>query len=329
MAASCLSMAATSSSSPSSSLLHPCNILSFDHFFCSPVSISAAHFPLKPKPKTLKLNNAQIPRFPLLSLSNRSTPRSSSAAFHSLEVEEDNKIAEVQEPVEPEDEGEREEEQKKPPQSRDASRLFVGNLPFSMTSSQLAEIFGQAGRVDSVEIVYDRVTNRSRGFAFVSMGSVEEAQAAIRMFEGSQIGGRTAKVNFPEVPRGGEREVMGPRMRNNSPGFIDSPHKIYAGNLSWSLTSQGLREAFAHQPGFMGARVIFERDSGRSRGFGFVCFESAEDVESALKAMSGVEIEGRPLRLNMAGERPAPAPPAPESTENGVDSSELLSSVSG
>lgn len=103
-----------------------------------------------------------------------------------------------------------------------------------------------------------------------------------------QVGGRTVKVNFPEVPKGGEREVMGPRIRNSNRGYVDSPHKIYAGNLGWGLTSQGLRDAFADQPGLLSAKVIYDRDSGKSRGFGFISFESAEAVESALDAMNGV-----------------------------------------
>eukprot|EP00268_Persea_americana_P041337 TRINITY_DN4114_c0_g1_i1.p1 TRINITY_DN4114_c0_g1~~TRINITY_DN4114_c0_g1_i1.p1 ORF type:complete len:329 (+),score=78.34 TRINITY_DN4114_c0_g1_i1:238-1224(+) len=182
-------------------------------------------------------------------------------------------------------------------------RLYVGNLPYSMTQSQLTDVFQEAGRVDAVEVVYDRVTDRSRGFAFVTMGSAEEAKEAIRMLDGSQIGGRTAKVNFPEIPRGGEREVMAPRIRRSFRGFIDSPYKVYVGNLGWSLTSEALKEAFQDQPGLLGAKVIYERDSGRSRGFGFVSFASAEDVESALNAMNGVEVQGRPLRLNLASQR--------------------------
>ncbi|KAH6763676.1 chloroplast RNA-binding protein 33 [Perilla frutescens var. frutescens] len=141
-----------------------------------------------------------------------------------------------------------------------------------MTSAQLSEIFAEAGRVVSAEIVYNRVTDRSRGFSFVIMGSVEEAKEAIRLFDGAQIGGRTAKVNVPEVPGGGEREVMTPKIRISYEGFVDSPYKIYAGNLSWSLTSQTLREAFAEHPGFLSAKVIYDRDSGRSRGFGLITF---------------------------------------------------------
>lgn len=81
---------------------------------------------------------------------------------------------------------------------------------------------------------------------------------------------------------------MAPKIRNSNRGFVDSPHKIYAGNLGWRLTSQGLRDAFADQPGLLSAKVIYDRNSGRSRGFGFISFESAEAVESALNAMNGV-----------------------------------------
>ncbi|MCL7026674.1 hypothetical protein MKW94_029641 [Papaver nudicaule] len=186
---------------------------------------------------------------------------------------------------------------------QETSILYVGNLPYSMTSAQLTDIFNQAGKVSSVEIVYDRVTDRSRGFAFVTMGTAEQAKEAIRMFAGSQIGGRTVKVNFPEVPRGGEREIMGPKIHRSNRGFVESPYKIYAGNLGWTVTSEGLKDAFANQPGLLSARVIYDRDSGKARGFGFVTFSSAQDAQSAIDALNGVEVEGRPLRLNLAAER--------------------------
>lgn len=103
-----------------------------------------------------------------------------------------------------------------------------------------------------------------------------------------QIGGRSAKVNFPEVPRGGEKEITTPKIRSSRQGFVDSPHKIYAGNLSWNLTSDNLREVFADQPGFLSARVLYDRETGKSRGFGFITFTSAQDVELAISAMDGV-----------------------------------------
>ena len=96
------------------------------------------------------------------------------------------------------------------------------------------------------------------------------------------------KVNFPEVPKGGEREMMSSRIQSSNQGFVDSPHKLYAGNLSWRLTSEDLKEAFADQPDLLSAKVIYDRDSGRSRGFGFLTFSSAEGMESALSSMNAV-----------------------------------------
>ncbi|CAH9078855.1 unnamed protein product [Cuscuta epithymum] len=208
-------------------------------------------------------------------------------------IQEDSHLVEPDQEEEGEDEGAES-------QPDDAGKLFVGNLPFTVTSSQLSEIFSEAGHVRNVEVIYDRVTLRSRGFAFVTMGSVEEANEAIRMFNLSQIGGRSVKVNFPEVPKGGEREVIAPRVRSSNAETTDSQFKIYAANLNWRLTSQGLKEAFADQPGMLNANVVYDLDSGRSQGYGFISFASAEELEAALKTMDGVEVEGRPLRLQVA-----------------------------
>ncbi|KAF7851944.1 hypothetical protein BT93_L1655 [Corymbia citriodora subsp. variegata] len=309
-------------------------------FFATPRASLPCHFP--PKPPALRLLLALKSSASVFgSLKPISVPRQSllSAAFDGFEAEDGVAGSEGEDPEEAEEllessneeeEGEGEGEEsgdEKRVWGSSGGRLYVGNLPYSMNSSQLAEVFEEAGRVVNVEVVYDRVTDRSRGFAFVTMGSVEEAQEAIRMFDGSQVGGRTVKVNFPEVPKGGEREVMGPRIRSSNRSFVDSPHKIYAGNLGWGLTSQGLRDAFADQPGLLSAKVIYDRSSGKSRGFGFVSFESAEAVESALDAMNGVEVEGRPLRLNLAADRASPAS-LNRNAANNLDSSELLSSIS-
>ncbi|XP_021892421.1 33 kDa ribonucleoprotein, chloroplastic-like [Carica papaya] len=326
-------MAATATTASSSLCNKLCNL----PFTPSPIPLRIHFQSSKPKyPKPLRLKTQNPHSFPFSILSSLSNSRCFSATFDSFQITEDDsqKESEAEEEQEEEEEVEEEEEAEEDEEGEnakrsgdDVGRLYVGNLPYAMTSSQVAEYFGEAGDVVSVEIVYDRVTDRSRGFAFVTMGSNEEAKEAIRMFDGSQMGGRTVRVNFPEVPRGGEREVMGPKIRSGYKGFVDSPYKIYAGNLGWGLTSQGLRDAFADQPGLMSAKVIYDRNSGRSRGFGFVSFESEEDLQAALNAMNGVEVEGRPLKLNVAAER-APLTPPPASQrdrESNIDSSELLS----
>jgi len=74
-------------------------------------------------------------------------------------------------------------------------KLYVGNLSFETTSNELQTLFAQAGTVESVSLIEDRETGRSRGFGFVEMQTKEEGAAAVAQFNGKDLGGRTLKVN--------------------------------------------------------------------------------------------------------------------------------------
>ena len=83
-------------------------------------------------------------------------------------------------------------------------RLYVGNLPYSATEDQLTELFSRAGKVDSVRVMRDVATGRARGFAFVEMGTDDEAQKAISEFHEYQMEGRALVVNEARPkPEGG------------------------------------------------------------------------------------------------------------------------------
>ena len=86
-----------------------------------------------------------------------------------------------------------------------ATRLFVGNLAYNSTENDLQDYFSQAGTVVSVDIMQDRATGRSRGFAFVEMSNQSEAQKAITMFNGFNVGNRELRVSIarPREERGG------------------------------------------------------------------------------------------------------------------------------
>lgn len=74
-------------------------------------------------------------------------------------------------------------------------KLYVGNLPFTTDETQLTELFSQAGTVDTVNVVRDRETGRARGFAFIEMGTDEDAQTAINKLNSYELGGRALTVN--------------------------------------------------------------------------------------------------------------------------------------
>lgn len=84
-------------------------------------------------------------------------------------------------------------------------KLYVGNLPFSVADQDLEGLFAQAGQVESVSVISDRDTGRSRGFGFVEMESREGAEAAIAQFNGYEMDGRAIVVNEarPREDRGG------------------------------------------------------------------------------------------------------------------------------
>src|SRR5580704_4954857 len=85
------------------------------------------------------------------------------------------------------------------------SKLYVGNLSYNTTGAELQALFSAHGTVQSAEVIQDRDTQQSKGFAFVQMGSDSEAQAAIAALNGQQQDGRALTVNEakPKEPRSG------------------------------------------------------------------------------------------------------------------------------
>jgi nucleolin len=101
-----------------------------------------------------------------------------------------------------------------PTRSPGGVRLFVGNLPYNASPADLEKLFAQAGKVVTVNIVTDRATGQSKGFAFIDMGSKDEATAAIQRFDGREGLGRILKVNEARPPErhgdGGPRPFRRP-----------------------------------------------------------------------------------------------------------------------
>ena len=80
-------------------------------------------------------------------------------------------------------------------------------------------------------------------------------------------------------------------------------NRLYVGNLSWDTSEEGLRQAFGQFGEVKDAKVITDRETGRSRGFGFVTMASDEAAAEAIQAMDGAMLDGRALRVNVAEDR--------------------------
>ncbi|KMS97598.1 hypothetical protein BVRB_5g125670 [Beta vulgaris subsp. vulgaris] len=173
-------------------------------------------------------------------------------------------------------------------------KLYVVNLPFSLSPDDLKKIFSECGIVKDVELIRDK-DGKNRGFGFVTMASGDDAQAVIDKFHSKELSGRAIRVEFA-------RRLKKPRPQPPSvPAVKETRHKLYVSNLQWKARSTHLREFFSSSFTPVSARVIFESNpSGRSAGYGFVSFSTREEAEAAISNFDGKELLGRPVRLKFS-----------------------------
>jgi cold-inducible RNA-binding protein len=91
-----------------------------------------------------------------------------------------------------------------------ARRLYVGNLAWTVTDQDLHDVFSEAGKVDSSQVIMDRATNRSRGFGFVEMATDEAAETAVKKLNGRDVKGRPIRVNEAQARGTGGGGAGGP-----------------------------------------------------------------------------------------------------------------------
>lgn len=97
-----------------------------------------------------------------------------------------------------------------------AAKLYVGNLPYNTTDADLRDLFSQFGTVESVDVITDRDTGRSKGFAFATMATDDEAKAAIEALNGKEHGGRNLVVNEARPREERPRQNSGGNFRQRS-----------------------------------------------------------------------------------------------------------------
>lgn len=184
---------------------------------------------------------------------------------------------------------------KQDPSSEAARRLYVGNIPRTVDNDELRGIVAEHGAVDRVEVMYDKYSGRSRRFAFVTMKTVEDANAAVEKLNGTKIGEREIKVNITEKPLA---QLDFSILQVEESQFIDSPHKLYVGNLAKTVTSESLKNFFSEKGNVLSAKISRVPGTSKASGFGFVSFSSDEDVEAAISSFNNALFEGQKIRVN-------------------------------
>ncbi|KAJ8553959.1 hypothetical protein K7X08_024637 [Anisodus acutangulus] len=259
-----------------------CCLISLSPFFTTTKSISFLSTPLKPISLSLSLKktSTKFPTFVSVQEDDSTIVlEEQGGESFSLDFEAGGDAGESDEYKEP---------------SEDA-KLFVGNLPYEIDSEGLAQLFQQAGVVEIAEVIYNRETDRSRGFGFVTMSTVEEAEKAVVLLNRYDLNGRLLTVN-KAAPRGSQPE--------RAPRTFQPTYRIYVGNIPWDIDDARLEQVFSEHGKVVSARVVYDRESGRSRGFGFVTMSSEAEMSEAIANLDGQTLDGRTIRVNAAEERP-------------------------
>ncbi|KAI3822330.1 hypothetical protein L1987_09919 [Smallanthus sonchifolius] len=188
---------------------------------------------------------------------------------------------------------------------RQNNRVFVLNLPWSYSADDLKNLFAECGTVQDAEIIKRKKDGKSRGYAFVTMASTEEALSVIEKYDSHELMGRIIRVEFAKDNK---------KSSSPPPASGEKRYKLYVSNLAWRVRSNHLKDLFSAEFNPVSTRVVFENQGGRSAGYGFVSFASKEEAESAISALNGKELLGRPITLSFS-ERNA------DKTETGEENS--------
>lgn len=180
------------------------------------------------------------------------------------------------------------------PEAEEGCRCYVGNLAWETDEQALIEHCQTIGHPVLRCEVARQSGGRSKGWALIDFASKEAADAGVKALHDTECRARSIIVRA-ERP-GGAAATKPPReiRPENSSGL-----QIVVRNLPWSTTSDDLRQVFQQVGTVVDAKSTCHDDTGRSKGWGTVLFETQEQAQAAIAGFNGVELEGRPMQIKI------------------------------
>ena len=181
------------------------------------------------------------------------------------------------------------------PASADEVRtLWIGDLQYWMDENYLYTCFAHTGEMASVKVIRNKQTSQSEGYGFIEFTSRAAAERILQTFNGTIMpnGGQNFRLNWATFS-------AGERRHDDSPDYT-----IFVGDLAADVTDYHLQETFrGRYSSVKGAKVVIDRLTGRTKGYGFVRFADESEQVRAMTAMQGVLCSTRPMRIGPASNK--------------------------
>ncbi|XP_012454508.1 polyadenylate-binding protein RBP45B isoform X3 [Gossypium raimondii] len=177
-----------------------------------------------------------------------------------------------------------------PANADEVRTLWIGDLQYYMDENYLLSCFAQTGEVASVKVIRNKQTGQVEGYGFIEFVSRAAAERVLQTYNGTPMpnGESNYRLNWASFSSGDRRD--------ETPEFT-----IFVGDLAADVTDYMLQETFrAHFPSVKGAKVVIDRITGRTKGYGFVRFGDETEYNRAMTEMNGAFCSTRPMRIGPA-----------------------------
>lgn len=166
--------------------------------------------------------------------------------------------------------------------------VWVGNLDSQANEELLFELFINAGPVVNVNMPRDKVTNTHQGYAFIEFETPEDAEYCIKVFNGLKLFGKPMRVNMAAKDSAQDRQQQ------------EYWANLFVGNLDKEVDEKLLYDTFSRFGPVISAKIMTDPETGQSKGFGFVTFDTFEAADLAIETMNGQFLCNRPIHVSYA-----------------------------